>query len=720
MTCLYGRCNTSLVLLFPSLLLQTPMALTLEQPLLKQRSMPASILLNPPAHRNYTFTLVPPVTSFQHQQPTSSSSSIISSRSEASSQPTDTNSSANGGSSRTGIHPTGRKVQVKFAPLPDPRKLEEEELEAKSITSDLSEEAAYNESRGIKFRSLPVSPLLGGKATLYDSGDNGSAAALAAIERSPRWSTKRLLRPLLPKSSNNAPSPDTTTNLFRPSSMESITSTHSSSGSAQQATSLGLSTKNRSTSDLEHQRVSALRARSSSGASLSTSTTNSIVGGAAGLLAKMSPLTHATSEVTHPSSNSSHSYAISRTQSNQSSYGGKGANGGAIRRTRSNSSSQAQGKDNKRRFMLNGRVYGQRRGGLTPDPFSHQRAYEQEFVEWGSGGLGSVPASRAAGAAADWDRVRGTPETKPREVNTEEFDDGSGMGWVRRRREARERAKLEEDLKAKQAKQKQAAAPPAENNAPVHSKAPDHHPTEDLPCDGDGVTGAESISRPRSSASVRTANNTLSMDVNTPIIPSASTSSSIPDITIHPASHVGTPNTGTPTPASTALPSTSTSTSNATSVSASSPTPASANSKPEHQMDLAVVPPHRRSSSTHHGHHHKSPVSALPSQGQHQYEREVALPEEEEVGGDSATLREKRPVMDDDGSESRSSTSRSEDEEEEDDDESGEKDEDNEDDEEEEEMTEAQKRLTAECAGVEKMVRHRETREREALAASGN
>lgn len=214
----------------------------------------------------------------------------MSSRSEASSHPTDAASSSGGGAAAgtTGLHPSGRKIQVKFAPLPDPRKLEEDE--SLSITSD-SEEAAYDESR-LKSGTIPVSPLLGGKATLYD-GD-------VAVERSPRWSTKRLLRPLMPKSSaaSNANDSSGGSPLFRPSSMDSIRSTQSAAGAYQSSgqppsaarsalSSLGLGSMQRSASDLEHQR-NLLRTRTSSGAS----STTILTGGASALLAKMSPLKH--------------------------------------------------------------------------------------------------------------------------------------------------------------------------------------------------------------------------------------------------------------------------------------------------------------------------------------------------------------------------------------------------------------------------------------------
>ncbi|KAH9063756.1 hypothetical protein EDB83DRAFT_2315312 [Lactarius deliciosus] len=100
--------------------------------------------------------------------------------------------------------------------------------------------------------------------------------------------------------------------------------------------------------------------------------------------------------------------------------------------------------------LLNGRVYGARKHPhyLSANAFDNVPDKEPEFVEWGHGGMGSV---RAGGM---WSKVqsnqkllighteergrRGTPAPPADE------DDGSGMGWVKRRREEREQKKREE------------------------------------------------------------------------------------------------------------------------------------------------------------------------------------------------------------------------------------------------------------------------------------
>ncbi|KAF7294615.1 hypothetical protein MIND_00998100 [Mycena indigotica] len=126
--------------------------------------------------------------------------------------------------------------------------------------------------------------------------------------------------------------------------------------------------------------------------------------------------------------------------------------------------------------MLNGRVYGSRNADGTHNPFGNARDEEPEFVEWGYGGMGSV--RNGAGNSA-WNRVQagGAPRTSGTAANSgdvhigmgvvgdgdEDGDDGSGMGWVRKRREAREReAKERAEREAKE----------AEENTPEESTTP--------------------------------------------------------------------------------------------------------------------------------------------------------------------------------------------------------------------------------------------------------
>jgi len=101
--------------------------------------------------------------------------------------------------------------------------------------------------------------------------------------------------------------------------------------------------------------------------------------------------------------------------------------------------------------LLNGRVYGAQKPprNLSTNAFGNAPDEEPEFVEWGHGGMGSV---RAGGM---WAKVQsnqklliGHTEERGRRgipaVSHVDEDDGGGMGWVKRRREERERNKLEE------------------------------------------------------------------------------------------------------------------------------------------------------------------------------------------------------------------------------------------------------------------------------------
>ncbi|KDQ18577.1 hypothetical protein BOTBODRAFT_171396 [Botryobasidium botryosum FD-172 SS1] len=90
--------------------------------------------------------------------------------------------------------------------------------------------------------------------------------------------------------------------------------------------------------------------------------------------------------------------------------------------------------DRRQQRMLNGRVYGASRSqaGAT-------KHVEPEFVEWGYGGMGSnKAASTAPRTAHDWGKVQSNQRVA---AAPEDEDDGSGMGWVKRRRQQREAEK---------------------------------------------------------------------------------------------------------------------------------------------------------------------------------------------------------------------------------------------------------------------------------------
>ncbi|KAJ7581552.1 hypothetical protein C8J56DRAFT_1057529 [Mycena floridula] len=141
----------------------------------------------------------------------------------------------------------------------------------------------------------------------------------------------------------------------------------------------------------------------------------------------------------------------------------------------------ADGNSKKGTRMLNGRVYGAKRhdssAGSSPNPFANVPDAEPEFVEWGYGGMGSVKNGAGVGgrvwgklmsdnssyggvqgqANGDGEGKKGVGGEVPsgaKAPSADEEDDGSGMGWVKRRREQREREKLEREAKEKEERER--------------------------------------------------------------------------------------------------------------------------------------------------------------------------------------------------------------------------------------------------------------------------
>lgn len=138
--------------------------------------------------------------------------------------------------------------------------------------------------------------------------------------------------------------------------------------------------------------------------------------------------------------------------------------------------------------MLNGRIYGAKRHPVqsNANPFASARD-EPEFVEWGYGGMGSVRASKdvasavwkgfhangnsdtsshkttalGAGGGRSTASARRMAQTVPESsmgsvvVGGGDEDDGSGMGWVKRRKAERE-AKLRAEREAKERAEREA------------------------------------------------------------------------------------------------------------------------------------------------------------------------------------------------------------------------------------------------------------------------
>ncbi|EJU05809.1 hypothetical protein DACRYDRAFT_20182 [Dacryopinax primogenitus] len=118
----------------------------------------------------------------------------------------------------------------------------------------------------------------------------------------------------------------------------------------------------------------------------------------------------------------------------------------------------------KRRMLLNGRVYG---GGRQ----KQEKYTEPEFVEWGYGGMGSQKAA----AQTRWQSVQGktvyNSGGNSRGVD-EDSDDGSGMAWVRKRRRERElKAQMEKEKEQAKNGQENENVPQAQSVPPISTNA---------------------------------------------------------------------------------------------------------------------------------------------------------------------------------------------------------------------------------------------------------
>ncbi|KAG6873376.1 hypothetical protein C0995_016485 [Termitomyces sp. Mi166 len=178
---------------------------------------------------------------------------------------------------------------------------------------------------------------------------------------------------------------------------------------------------------------------------------------------------------------------LSRTQSAQASFDSSKVRLG-LPRPASLDSKAPNSPLRKGTRMLNGRVYGARKHNANP--FANARDEDPEFVEWGHGGMGSVRGAQHAGitsatggASTRWERLQsdgtflagakkgvGGPSTA---VNEEEEYDGSGMGWVRKRKEAREREAREREAREREAREKAEKEKEKENENPQQTEIPE-------------------------------------------------------------------------------------------------------------------------------------------------------------------------------------------------------------------------------------------------------
>lgn len=146
--------------------------------------------------------------------------------------------------------------------------------------------------------------------------------------------------------------------------------------------------------------------------------------------------------------------------------------------------------------------------GSPVNPFANAKDDpDPEFVEWGYGGMGSVKNVQDGVGGRVWGRVlssgTGAHDTKE-DVGTlngtgvavqggavspkDDDDDGSGMGWVRKRREAREReAKEKAEKEAKEQAEKERLEKEAQEKAAENEDARSFTSTNT--CDTNGTAG---------------------------------------------------------------------------------------------------------------------------------------------------------------------------------------------------------------------------------------
>lgn len=130
--------------------------------------------------------------------------------------------------------------------------------------------------------------------------------------------------------------------------------------------------------------------------------------------------------------------------------------------------------------MLNGRVYGRRRpyNKASTDPFANVRDTEPEFVEWGYGGMGSNKSNATSSMGSAWRAVQNGSNSS---AFGNDEDDASGMAWVKKRKAAREKAKLETERAVSQPEDPDVESPqPTVSEEEVQDILP-QSPEEDIP-----------------------------------------------------------------------------------------------------------------------------------------------------------------------------------------------------------------------------------------------
>jgi hypothetical protein len=298
-----------------------------------------------------------------------------------------------------GGHSRANSMRIRFAPLPDIRKMEEADyVDSPLVTthsaisapddrldaSPTSPGSQYSQMSATSSGSTTGTLLSFVSNTAYDPTETGSDVASlssATKQKSKNW-TKRIFRPLIKSHSfsshgNGHQSDD---GLWRTNSRDSFTSATSNEG------------------------------------------------GGHPLSRRM------TTDASFPAAN------------------GGGASGPPL--TRVQSAGIGPGRSRKATKMLNGRVYGSK---STATAFQNIREGEPAFVEWGHGGAGSVNNHSGGADNSKYARIQsgdkvsiGAVSGDGSEMGGDDYDDGSGVAWLRKRKQQRERERLEKEAQALQ------------------------------------------------------------------------------------------------------------------------------------------------------------------------------------------------------------------------------------------------------------------------------
>lgn len=311
----------------------------------------------------------------------------------------------------------------------------------------------------------PNVPLSSSVERLPQSCPESPISRRTDLPKEKKWSTKKLLKPLFMR---NLSTEDVLTlgvnQLFRSSTRESDDGM--SSGAA---TPSGASTPSRNRS---RERSSFSEEKTNFGVPLCRSTSDNTAS-----------KKKRRSFMGFSNSNSSSEGGIWRTQSATGDMRRVQSRESVdSRRPRSGSAATVGNGGRKQLKMLNGRVYGAKRGArnVNSNLFGNARyvwdlldvsrdadrctrfSSDDEFVEWGYGGMGSVKTAAAVGALSKYGRLAGNSafaagaeasgwsENSRGRAPADPEDDGGGMTWVKRRREERERAKREAEAKVAQ------------------------------------------------------------------------------------------------------------------------------------------------------------------------------------------------------------------------------------------------------------------------------